>query len=109
MPTVVLRDHEGRDQGFLLIAGHAAVFAADTRDVVFMALPSPAASSIATFLQEFRHVEFKAHMTGADAGRRIAFAVAPDLSFLASLDATGMGSWSVGTVAGGTCRLLDGS
>ena len=40
MPTIVLRDHENREQSFLLVAGSEAVLAMDTRDVVLMALPS---------------------------------------------------------------------
>lgn len=107
MPTIVLRDHENRDQGFLLVAGSEAVFAMDTRDVVLMALPSPTTSPNATFLQRFKHVEFKADFTIGDSGGRISFAVTPELSFLASLDASGTGSWSAGTIGGGSCRLLN--
>src|SRR5690606_8822127 len=100
---------ENRDQGFLLVAGSEAVFAMDTRDVVLMALPSPTptTSPIATFPQRFKHVEVKADFTIGASGGRISFAVTPELSFLASLDASGTGSWSAGTIGGGSCRLLN--
>jgi hypothetical protein len=52
-------------------------------------------------------VEFKADFTIGDSGGRISFAVTPELSFLASLDASGTGSWSAGTIGGGSCRLLN--
>lgn len=109
MPTIVLRDHENQDRGFLLIAGDEAIFASATRDVVLMALPSQFASPITIFLQKFKHVEFRADMNGADSGGRISFAMAPDMTFLAALCASGVGSWSVGTIGSGSCRLLGGN
>jgi len=106
MPTIVLRDEEQRDVGFLLLAGSESVATAGERDVVFMALPTLDSSPIANFLQDFNHVEFRARVVSSELGCQVSFTVAPNIGFHASLTRSGGGSWAVSSVGNGSCQVL---
>jgi hypothetical protein len=106
MPTIVLRDQEQQDVGFLLLAGDERAATAGERDLVFMALPALGTSPIADFLQNFKHVEFRARVAASELGFQVSFMVTPNVVFHASLATSGDGSWVASSVGGGSCQVL---
>ncbi|MDR2014190.1 MAG: hypothetical protein LBP99_01015 [Azoarcus sp.] len=69
MPTMVLRNTENADTGFLLIAGNEALSEGEQqRDVVFMRLPLPFTSPLADFVGEHKHAEFSALLRSSPEG-----------------------------------------
>lgn len=58
MPTLVLRDSEAKDVGFLLAAGDEPFSVGGiARDVILMSLPLPSSSPLAEFIRNHKHVE----------------------------------------------------
>lgn len=108
MPAIVLRDNEQHDVGFLLLAGDESLAIAGERDVVFMALPALDVSPIASFFQDFKHVEFLASVAVSELGCKVSFTVAPTIHFHASLSPSGGGSWAASSVGNGSCQVLGG-
>jgi hypothetical protein len=106
MPTIVLRDQEQQDVGFLLLAGDERAATAGDRDLVFMTLPALSTSPIADFLQNFKHVEFRARVVTSELGFQVSFMVTPNVVFHASLATSGDGSWVASSVGGGSCQVL---
>lgn len=106
MPTIVLRDEELRDVGFLLAAGAKPIFALGQRDVLLMSLPSQNSSPAAEFIRQYKHVEFPAFVTADNTGSTINFAVAPGTPVKVSFGLEGPGNWSISGVSQGTCEAL---
>jgi hypothetical protein len=106
MPTVVLRDGELRDVGFLLGAGGKPIFALGQRDVLLMSLPSQNNSPAAEFIRQNKHVEFPAFVTADNTGSIIDFAVATGARVKVSFRLKGAGTWSIAGVNQGTCEAL---
>jgi hypothetical protein len=106
MPTLVLRDSEEKDVGFLLAAGDEPFVSSVARDVILMSLPLPSSSSLAEFIRNHKHVEYSARVSMDGAGCALSFEVSPGALFQVQLEASGVGRWSVGSLGGGQCQLL---
>jgi hypothetical protein len=107
MPTIVLRDAEGTDLGFILIAGDEPLSLGPAqRDLVLMKLPFPSASPLSSFLDDYRHAEFSSQVQSSAAGASLSFQVSPNLSVTAEFSSSGVGTWSVTSIGSGTCQLL---
>lgn len=107
MPTIVLKDGEGSDVGFLLVAGDEPLPSGPRqRDVVFMRLPLPSSSPLAAFLEGHKHSEFSAHVQQPAEGFSLSFEVAPALKVTVEVTMSGEGTWSVRSIGAGSCRVL---
>jgi hypothetical protein len=106
MPSLVLRDSEQHDAGFLLLAGSNPFTQIGPRDVVLMSLPLPNESALARFLRAHRNSEFAASVASELGGYAIRFAVEQNVQVSATLAANGIGTWSVTGVGQGTCEAL---
>jgi len=106
MPSVVLRDSENRDAGFILLAGKDPTTKLGQRDVIFMRLPLPNESPLAKFVQQHKNSEFSAYVTADHAGSAISFSVADGSKVTVRFGLQGKGVWSVSGVGEGTCEAL---
>ena len=107
MPTLVLRDSGGADVGFMLVAGDDPIeTGSPQRDVVLMKLPLPSQSPLAIFIGDHRHTEFKAEITKTSAGTSFSIAVTPSSTIRGTLETSGEGSWSAGSIGSGSCKVL---
>jgi hypothetical protein len=106
MSTIVLRDGESKDVGFLLIAGSEPISAAGTRDVIFMASLLPSPSTLGTFVRDHKHVEFACNVSQSHLGHELSFRVIPGVSFRMHIEGSGAGNWSIGSLGSGSCQLL---
>ncbi len=109
MPTIVLQDAAGMDLGFLLVAGEESLGDGPAgRDVILMKLPFPSPSPLATFLETHRQREFTASVQPTTAGSILTFAADPDSAVRVELGEAASGTWSVGDVGTGLCKLAAG-
>jgi hypothetical protein len=106
MPTIVLRDSDNKDAGFLLVAGDQPLAASQSRDVVLMALPIPNESALASFVREHKHIEFQAHTSASGEQLLVSFPVPPDSNVDIKVGLDSAGSWSVAGVGTGSCHVL---
>ena len=111
MPTLILRNGEGRDLAFLLISGDSPLAEGGaTRDCLFMQLPLPGVPAEAAFFAERKHVEFMANVRSTAQEVIIEFEAGPGARFCAALSTGGNGRWraeqeSVPSLEG-LCALL---
>ena len=106
MPTIVLRDADNNDIGFLMAAGDAPLSEHCQREVIFMALPIPNTSDLANFVRQHKHTEWNAAVRLNANGFTYAFNATPSNEVLLSIGEDGAGTWSVQGIGQGTCMAL---
>jgi hypothetical protein len=106
MPTIVLRDANETDVGYLIAAGAEPLSTLGQREVVLMSLPLPNISELAAFVRRQKNGKFSASVAQRTDGYTFAFQVTRKVQVSLHIGTDGGGSWIVPGIGQGTCKAL---